>query len=48
VGGHCQIRITHAGSEVMSCWYASRDDATSRATVIQTELLHAGWGGATL
>jgi hypothetical protein len=44
-GGHCLMRITHADSEVMNCWHVSREDATRRAAVIETDLLHTGWGG---
>jgi hypothetical protein len=43
VGGHCRIRITHADEEVMSSWHISRSDATARAEVIHTDLLHTGW-----
>jgi hypothetical protein len=44
--GHCRIRITHAGQEVMSSWYISRGAATTHAEVMHTDLLHAGWGRA--
>jgi hypothetical protein len=47
-GGHCLVRITHADSEVMNCWHVSREDATRRAAVIETDLLHTGWGATTL
>ena len=43
--GHCLIRITHADREVMNCWHMSREEATKRASVIETDLLHTGWGG---
>jgi hypothetical protein len=41
--GHCLIRITHAGGEVLNCWHVSRADATSRAAAIESDLLHTGW-----
>ena len=43
--GHCLIRITHADREVMNCWHMSREEATKRASVIEADLLHTGWGG---
>ena len=43
--GHCLIRITHADGEVMNCWHISREEAIKRAAVIETDLLHTGWGG---
>jgi hypothetical protein len=43
-GGHCLIRITHANRDVMNCWHASREEAIRRASVIETDLLHTGWG----
>ena len=43
--GHCLIRITHADCEVMNCWHMSREEARKRAAVIETDLLHTGWGG---
>lgn len=45
--GHCLIRITHADREVMNCWLVSREEATKRAAVIETDLLQTGWGTAT-
>ena len=41
--GHCLIRVTHAESEVLSSWHVSREDAATRATGIETDLLQAGW-----
>ena len=46
--GHCLIRITHADREVMNCWHMSREEATKRAAVIETDLLHTGWGATAL
>ena len=43
-GGHCIIRVTHADNEVISCWEASRGEATAHAAAIETNLLHTGWG----
>jgi hypothetical protein len=42
--GHCVIRVTHAANEVISCWEASRGEATAHAAAIKTNLLHTGWG----
>jgi hypothetical protein len=41
--GHCRVRITHADQDVVSSWHISRGDATTRAEVIQNDLLHTGW-----